>query len=68
MTEHHAIKACWGVELQLHAFLTSALDGGCLRRKNSIWKSNTTSTGFISLGYVISELKNRISKWSYVTI
>jgi hypothetical protein len=28
LTEQHAIKAYWGVELQLHAILTSALDGG----------------------------------------
>jgi hypothetical protein len=28
LTEHHAIKAYCGVDVQLHAFLTSALDGG----------------------------------------
>jgi hypothetical protein len=27
-TEHHTIKTYWGVEVKLHAFLTSALDGG----------------------------------------
>jgi hypothetical protein len=28
LTEHHAMKVYWGVKVQLHAFLTSALDGG----------------------------------------
>jgi hypothetical protein len=28
LTKHHAMKTHWGVEVQLHAFLTSALDGG----------------------------------------
>jgi len=27
LTKHHAMKTYWGVEIQLHAFLTSALDG-----------------------------------------
>jgi hypothetical protein len=27
-TEHHAKKAYWGMEIWLHTFLTSALDGG----------------------------------------
>jgi hypothetical protein len=26
--EHHAMKAYWGVEIYLHAFLNSVLDGG----------------------------------------
>jgi hypothetical protein len=28
LIKHHATKTHWGVEVQLHAFLTSALDGG----------------------------------------
>jgi hypothetical protein len=28
LTEHQAIKTYWGVEVELHAFLTAALDGG----------------------------------------
>jgi hypothetical protein len=28
LTEHNAMKVYWGVELQLHPFLTSALGGG----------------------------------------
>jgi len=28
LTDHHAIKAYWGVEVEIHAFLTSTLDGG----------------------------------------
>jgi hypothetical protein len=28
LTKHHAKKMYWGVEVQLHAFLISALDGG----------------------------------------
>jgi hypothetical protein len=28
LTEHHAIKACGEVEVQLHAFLALALEGG----------------------------------------
>jgi hypothetical protein len=27
LTEHHAMKAYWGVEVYLHAFFTSELDG-----------------------------------------
>jgi hypothetical protein len=27
LTEHNATKAYWGVEVHLHAFLSSALDG-----------------------------------------
>jgi len=28
LTKHHAMKMQWGVEVQLHAFLSSAIDGG----------------------------------------
>jgi hypothetical protein len=28
LTKYHAMKTYWGVEVQLHAFLISALDGG----------------------------------------
>jgi hypothetical protein len=28
LTKHHTIKKYWGVEVQIHTFLTSALDGG----------------------------------------
>jgi hypothetical protein len=28
LTDHHAMKAYWGMEVQLQAFLTSALNGG----------------------------------------
>jgi hypothetical protein len=28
LTTYHAVEAYWGVEVQLHSFLTSALDGG----------------------------------------
>jgi hypothetical protein len=28
LTKHYTIKAYWGVEVELHAFLTSTLDGG----------------------------------------
>jgi len=28
LTKHHAMKTYGGVELQIHAFITSALDGG----------------------------------------
>jgi len=28
LTDHHPMKAYWGVEVYLHALLTSALDGG----------------------------------------
>jgi hypothetical protein len=28
LTEYHSMKAYWGVELEFHAFLTSALAGG----------------------------------------
>jgi hypothetical protein len=28
LTKHHYIKTYWGVKVELHAFLTSELDGG----------------------------------------
>jgi hypothetical protein len=28
LMEHHGMEAYWGAEIQLHAFLTSELDGG----------------------------------------
>jgi hypothetical protein len=28
LTKHHAVRMYWGVEVYLHEFLTSALDGG----------------------------------------
>jgi len=28
LTEHHAMKGYWGVEVQLHTFLTLGIDGG----------------------------------------
>jgi hypothetical protein len=28
LTKHHVMKTYWGVEVQRHAVLTSALDGG----------------------------------------
>jgi hypothetical protein len=28
LTKHHAMKTYWGVEVQLHAFFSWALDGG----------------------------------------
>jgi hypothetical protein len=28
LNKHHAMKAYWGVEVERHAFLTSALEGG----------------------------------------
>jgi hypothetical protein len=28
LTEHHTMKMYWGVEVKLHAFLTSTLNGG----------------------------------------
>jgi hypothetical protein len=28
LTKHHVMKTYWGVEVYLHAFLISALDGG----------------------------------------
>jgi hypothetical protein len=28
LTKHHAMKTYWGMEVDLHAFFTSALDGG----------------------------------------
>jgi hypothetical protein len=49
--KHHDIKMYWGVEIQLHAFVTSVLGGG-------EW-SASHSGDFIPLGKGLGELQSR---------
>jgi len=46
LIEHHAMKTCWEVELHLHTFLTSTVDGGERSASRcshfNLWKKNGT--------------------------
>jgi len=46
LSEHHAIKTHWGVDVWLHAFLTLALDGGeWLASSSGLFTTNERDSG-----------------------